>query len=202
MRKIILLILILLLGVLVGAGCGKEKLDKKLSEIEIKAVLEKTAQDLGWGSVDIAKKEGKNGMKYEFRYMYDSARNKYVNLTVTDLLSLENFQDDYAKNACEKTKNTKIEDVLDTTLRTIDTKVINLSGFDVCYYELYSDYGKQCKTCVSCVDVKSTRAVIGNYWFSIFSHIAEDDKEVLCDPVDPVSVAEVLIKNLLEALKQ
>jgi len=203
MKKIVIFIFILLLAglVLIGGGCGEEKLDKKLSESEIRYVLNKTAQDLGWSSVNITSEEGKNGMRYEFRHNYESAYTKYITLKITDLLSLENFQDDYAQNACEKTKNQKIEDAVDIP-RKISTEIIDLSGFDACYYEVYSNYGKQCKTCASCSKVQSTRTVIGNYWLSIFSDTVEYDKEIACNLEEAIFVAETLAKNLLEVLRQ
>ena len=66
--KFILPILLLTILVLIGGSCGKDEngdvnlgnvnLNKELSESEIRYVLNKTADDLGWTGYEISGREG------------------------------------------------------------------------------------------------------------------------------------------------
>ncbi len=201
MKKATQFIIILLLTslILIGAGCG-EKLDKKLSETEIKNILTKTAQNLGWGNIEISTKETDTGMVYSYRNTYNTELGKYVNISIKHLSDPDKNNKKYAKYICEQMKNKEIKEIVKFP-REMKTKIIDLLGFDACYYDFFSDYDKQCETCANCSRIRNTAMTVGDYWLSVFSHIVEYQKGSNCIPVDPIPISEKLTDNLLQALR-
>ncbi len=207
--KFILPILLLTILVLIGASCGKDEngdvdledinLDKKLSESEIRYVLNKTANDLGWSGYEISGREGWWGLQIKSGLLMRKSLN-IMEVSWLPMLIAGSTKETFVKKACEQ-----IENLYGSTpggepseRGGWETEIIKISGFDTCHI---SEYLKVWRDLKDCSEDDLTHIIIGNYLLQAMTHDMKEGKGVVCEIEDVMPIADVLVKNFLDALK-
>jgi len=208
MIKLKFLIPLLLIAlVLNGASCGGGKksssseeeeetnVEKKLTKEQIRDVLLKTAADLGWSETDV-KSAGTQGYELKKVYVQGEDKSKFVSLAITevsdsDLSSIVSGTDrkTFIKEYCDMIADYEEERGGKTS------NLMEISGFDACYTIEYMNVWRDLKDCWGHSD---TMSVIGYYWLQVIS-TALDERGEVCDAVDSLPIAEILVNNLLQA---
>jgi len=199
---------LMLLAILVlnGASCGggkkssssEEKQDKniqkKLTDEQMKNVLLKTAEDLGWSETDV-KDAGTQGYELKKVYVSEEDKRKFISLAITEvsdsdlsLLIPGANRDTFIEKYCEM-----ITDYQEGRGGKMSS-LIEISGFDACHTVEYMNIWKDLK---DCLDHSDTMNIIGYYWLQVIS-TAFDERGEVCEAIDSLPISEVLVNNLLE----
>lgn len=200
MKKLTLFITILLLAgiVLIGGSCGGEdgdtdlgdiNLDKELSESEIRYVLNKTAQDLGWVGFEISGKQG----WYTLQVKSGALVRRGISINESSWLPMiiaGSTKENFVEKVCAQTENISYD------FAGSKAEIIKISGFDACHTREYLEAFPE-----DCSEDDFVHIVIGNYLLWAMTHDMKEGRGVVCVKEDAMPIAETLVNNFLEALK-